>query len=88
MILAISSATHCKTLIQSATLVRNSHPPPLIGDVQPPSLDSSPKTVSGCGWSTMDWLGVGFILVCCVAALYAKPDLKLLKVGAVCFHST
>ena len=69
MTLAISSATHCKTLIQSATLVRNSHPPPLIGDVQPPSLDSSPKTVSGCGWSTMDWLGVGFILVCCVAAL-------------------
>ena len=69
MTLAISSATHCKTLIQSATLVRNSHPPPLIGDVQPPSLDSSPKTVSGCGWSTMDWLGVGFILVCCVATL-------------------
>ena len=69
MTLAISSAIHCKTLIQSANLVRNSHPPPLIGDVQPPSLDSSPKTVAGCGWSTMDWLGVGFILVCCVATL-------------------
>ena len=69
MTLATYQLLYCKTLTQSSNLVRNSQPPPLVSDVQPPSFDSSPKTVAGCGWSTMDWLGVGFILVCCVAAL-------------------
>ena len=66
---AILSSIYCKTFIISSNSVRNNHPPSIISDVQPPTFDSSPKTVADCGWSTMDWLGVGFILVCCVAAL-------------------
>ena len=70
MITAILSTTSLlELLITCPILVRNYHHPSIISDVQPPMLDPSPKTVDDCGWSTMDWLGVAFILVCCVAAL-------------------
>ena len=53
-----------------SVLVRNSyHPAPMIPAVQPPVLDPSPKSVEDCGWTTMDYLGLAFILTCCCAVI-------------------
>ena len=53
-----------------SVLVRNSyHPQPIIPAVQPPVLDPSPKSVEDCGWTTMDYLGLAFILCCCCAVI-------------------
>ena len=55
-------------LIRSVS-VRNSYHPAIIPEVQPPVLDPSPKSVDDCGWTTMDYLGIAFILVCCCAVI-------------------
>ena len=51
-------------------LVRNSYQPAqIIPAPQPPALDASPKNLENCGWSTMDYLGLAFILLCCFAVI-------------------
>ena len=55
----------------SSLLIRNSQQAAkaAIPTIKPPVLDASPKEFQGCGWGVMAYLGLTFILLCCLAVV-------------------